>query len=150
MDCSYLTKLTFKGCNKFKTLSSVKITLHLLQNKTHQLCKLLSKIEPIKSFFLFCKNSCFRSKKFWCVKKPLIFLTCPRPKVNKMTAHFFYLFEVSRISIKFLTCPKSVRWLFWLAQSKQNDHQILWIVQSQQNNYYFFDLFKASRQPSKK
>ena len=122
MDCFYLTKLTFRACNKFKALSSVKITLHLLQNKIHQLCKLLSKIEPIKSFFLFCKNSCFRSKKFWCVKKPLIFLTCPRPKVNKMTTNFFYLFEVSRISIKFLTCPKSVKWLFWLAQSKQNDH----------------------------
>ena len=46
---------------------SSKITLYLLQNKIHQFCKLLSKIELIN--FFFCKKSCIQSKKISYAKK---------------------------------------------------------------------------------
>ena len=60
--CFYLDKINFKACSKFKTFKHFIIILYLSQNKIHQLCKLLSKIELIKKNF--CKNSCIQSKIF--------------------------------------------------------------------------------------
>ena len=70
--CFYLKKLTFKVFNKFKTLKSFKINLYLLQNKIHQLCKLLSKIEMIKYLVFFVKTHVFRVKNFDMLKNEIL------------------------------------------------------------------------------
>ena len=86
MDCFYLKKLTFEECNRFKTLKSVKIPLYLLQNKIHQLCKLLFEIEPIKFYFFSVKIHVFRVKDFRALKNYYLF---DLPKVSKVTTNFF-------------------------------------------------------------
>ena len=67
MDYVFISKkLTFKVCNKFKTLNHliIKITLYSLQNKINQLCTLLSKIELIKYLFFYVKIHIFRVKNY--------------------------------------------------------------------------------------
>ena len=66
----YLKKLTFKVCNKFKTLKSFKIMLNLLQSKIHQFCKLLSKIELIAFFYV--KTNVFRVTNFDVLKNEIL------------------------------------------------------------------------------
>ena len=68
--CFYLKKLTFKVCNKFKTLKPFKITLFLLQNEIHQLCKLLSKMELVTFFYV--KIRVFRVKNFDMLKNKIL------------------------------------------------------------------------------
>ena len=70
--CFYMKKLTLKVCNKFKTLKSFKITLYLLQNKIHQLRKLLSEIELIKYLFFSTRIHVFRVKEFDMLKNEIL------------------------------------------------------------------------------
>ena len=67
-----MKKLTFKVCNKFKTLKSFNVTLYLLQNKIHMFCKLLSKIELIKYLFFSLKIHVFRVKKCDMLKNEIL------------------------------------------------------------------------------
>ena len=68
--CFYFKKITFKLCNKFKSLKSFKITLYLLQNEIHELCKLLSKIELI--IFFPVRIHEFRVKNFNTFKNEIL------------------------------------------------------------------------------
>ena len=70
--CFYLDKKNFKACSKFKTFKHFIITLYLSQNKIHQLCKLLSKIELIKKKKNSVKIHVFRVKYFDMLKNKIL------------------------------------------------------------------------------
>ena len=67
-------KINFTSLKNENLQNQQKITLYLLQNKIHQLCKLLSKIELMKYIyiFFFVKIHVFRIKIFDVLKNKIL------------------------------------------------------------------------------
>ena len=72
MDYAFIWKNKFTPLKNENLQNQQKISLYLLQNKIHQMSKLLSKIELIKYVFFSVKLHAFRVKNFDMLKNEIL------------------------------------------------------------------------------